>query len=134
MLTSTIQFAAFQVTPAGELYEQEFFSLVASVESLSSHPMARCVSEIARKNNVPIYPVIGFKEFPGSGLGGTVEVRPSVYRPVVIGNRTFLKECGLNIPETLEVAARRWEKESAKVTLVGWDAWVRGVLKFVRQP
>ena len=130
MTESPVLFSAFQVAPAGEMYEAEFLSLVASVESQSSHPAARQIADIAKKNNLPLRPVIAFQEFPGSGLGGAVDLGNGTYRAVVVGTREFLKECGLQVPELLEVAARRWEGESAVIALGGWDGWVRGVLKF----
>ena len=131
LTTTPYFFSAFQAAPAGVLYEREFLTLVASVETRSEHLLAKAVSAIARKNNFPLYPVIGFKEFPGSGLGGAVEVSSGIYRAVVIGNRRFIqKEIGLSLPETLEAAARRWENEGARISLAGWDGWVRGVLKF----
>ncbi len=123
-------FAAFQVTPAGEIYEQEFLCVVASVEALSSHWMAGQIVNICRKNHFPIHPVVGFKEFPGEGLGGAVEVAPGVYRAVVIGKLEFLRELGLSIPELLIVASRRWLADGATVVYAGWDGWVRGILKF----
>lgn len=133
LLAAKVQFAAFQVNPAGELYEQEFLSLLASVESLSKHPLAQAVTDVAKKNHVPVHPVIGFKEFPGQGLGGAVEVAPRYYRPVVIGSREFIASCGLETPALLEVPARAWEKEERSlISLGGWDGWVRGVLKFER--
>ena len=127
------QFVAFQVNPAGELYEKEFLALITSVESKSQHPLARAVADIGRKNGHALRPVIGFKEFPGEGIGGAVEVEKGVYRALVIGKRGFIKQCGLHVPEILEVAARRWEKEpDVIIALAGWDGWVRGVLKFKR--
>jgi len=40
---------------------------------------------------------------------------------------------GLEIPAILEVTCRKWEKEKeSSILLVGWDAWVRGVMKFVK--
>lgn len=123
-------FAAFQVTPAGELYEQDFLSAVASVETLSSHWMAGKIVRVARQNNVPIHPVVGFKEFPGAGAGGAVEVAPGLYRAVVIGTFGFLQELGLAIPELLIVSSRRWTAEGATVVYAGWDGWIRGILKF----
>lgn len=123
-------FSAFQAAPAGEIYEQEFFSLVTSVESHSSHPVAQSILPVAKKNNVPVHPVIGYREFPGEGVGGAAEVSSGVYRAVVIGKREFLAQCGLQVPELLEVAARRWQDEGALVVFGGWDGWVRGILKF----
>lgn len=133
LLNESLIFSAFQVVPAGELYEQEFLSLVSSIESRSQHPIAKSVLAVAKKNNVSIYPVVGFKEFPGLGVGGAVEVGAGVYRAVVMGGRNFLNQCGLEVPELLEVSLRKWEKEGALVALGGWDAWVRGILKFVKE-
>jgi cation transport ATPase len=126
-----LSFRAFQVTPAGELYEQDFLSLAASISALWDHPMGGAILDIARKNSLPLKPVIGFKDFPGEGVGGAVEVGPGVYRAVVLGDLAFLKLCGLQIPELLEVARRRWEEEpGAILAFAGWDGWIRGILKF----
>lgn len=133
LMQHSIIFSAFQAAPAGALYEEEFLYLVTSLESHSQHPVDRSVLEVAKKNNLPIYPVIGLREFPGKGIGGAVQVGAGAFRAVVLGSRSFLKECGLEVPEILEVALRRWEKEGALVALGGWDGWVRGILKFVKQ-
>lgn len=126
-------FTAFQVAPAGELYEQEFLTVVSSIEAKSSHPIAEAILSVAQKNNVSMKPVVGFKEFPGLGVGGAVEVAAGVFRAAVIGRRSFLRECGLEVPDILEIPIRKWEQESALVVLGGWDGWVRGVLKFQRE-
>jgi hypothetical protein len=50
---------------------------------------------------------------------------------VVLGDLAFVKLCGLQIPELLEVARRRWEEEpGAILAFAGWDGWIRGILKF----
>ncbi len=126
------RFSAFQVAPAGELYEQEFLKVVSSIESHSSHALAKCVIYVAKKNNVPILPVIGFNEFPERGVGGAVEVSDGVYRAAVLGTREFLSECGFAVPAILETAVRKWETDS-KVVFGGWDGWVRGILKFNKE-
>lgn len=128
--TNNVTFCAFQVAPAGEQYEREFLSLVASVFSHSNSLMAEKVVSIAKKNHFAIYPVIGFRDCEEQGLGAAVEVSQGVYRAVVIGKRNFLKDLGLNIPELLEVASRQWVNEGAEVLYAGWDGWIRGILKF----
>ena len=136
MLTTQRQmaFQAFQVAPAGEMYEQEFLSLIGSVSALWDHPMAAAIHGVAKKNHMPIRPVIGFRDFPGEGVGGAVELGAGVYRAVVMGDLEFLRLCGLQIPETLEVARRRWEQEQGSVvSFAGWDGWIRGVLKFAQE-
>lgn len=129
-----MHFAAFQVTPAGEAYEMEFLAVAASVEFHAKHWLASKVVKVAKQNNLPIHPVVGFQEFPGKGAGAAVEVGPGVYRAMVLGNLEFLEELGLKVPELLVVASRRWITEGALVVYGGWDGWVRGILKFTAAP
>ena len=132
-ITQSFIFSAFQVAPAGIQYEENFLSLIGSVETQSQHPIAQCILEIVKKNNFPIYPVIAFQEFPHQGVGAAVEIKTGVYRAVLIGKYEFLQELGFNIPETLIVASRRWANEKTQVVYAGWDGWIRGVLKIEHQ-
>jgi cation transport ATPase len=91
------------------------------------------VLRVAQINGITPVSVTGFQAFPHRGLGGLVQLpheqRP---RPVVVGSREFIEECGLQTPDILIVTARRWESETgAIVAYGGWDGWVRGVVKWV---
>jgi len=113
--------------------QKDFLYVLASLAARSQDPLAREVLKIARANAIMPVEVEGFQEFPGRGLGGLVRL-PNENRPraVVVGTRPFIQECGLDMPAILESAARKWEKEKgAIVILAGWDAWVRGVLKYL---
>lgn len=125
---------AFQATPSGEIYEEEFLSVAASLCAHWDNALGKDIARVTRQNHFPFYPVIGYKEFPEeNSIGGAVEKAPGLYRAMVLGELPFLSLCGLNVPETLEVARRRWEAEGAYVLLGGWDGWVRGIFKFTPQ-
>src|SRR5262245_30000186 len=131
-----IRFEAYHVLPDSPQMQKDFLYVVASLQARSSEPSAREVVRIAQVNGILPVDVDGFQEYPGRGLGGLVKL-PAEQRPraVIMGTRDFMEQCGLEIPAILEVTARKWETEkNARIVLAGWDAWVRGVLKFVRTP
>ena len=128
------QFAAYHVLPDSPQMQRDFLEVLASLEAHSDHPLAADVLRAAQANGIVPVAVNGFQAFPGRGLGGLIQL-PNENRPraVILGSREFIVECGLQIPAILEVTARKWESDKdSLILLAGWDAWVRGVLKFVR--
>ena len=129
----TYRFDAYHVLPDSPQMQKDFLYVVASLKAKSGEPTAQDVLRIARINGVLPVAVEGFQEYPGRGLGGLVTL-PDEKRPraVLMGSREFIEQCGLQIPAILEVTVRKWEAEKgASILLAGWDAWVRGVLKFI---
>jgi cation transport ATPase len=119
--TKSLSFLAFQTAPANPQMETDFLTLAASLAVQSSHPAAGEIVRIARVNSCPQCPVIGFRDFPGDGFGGAVQLPgESAPRAVLFGTRKSLGQAGLEIPAILEVL------------LGGWDQYVRGVMKFGR--
>ena len=51
-----------------EIDEDEFIKLAASIESLSSHPIAFCIADEADKRNIDLYDVSDFETLPGKGI------------------------------------------------------------------
>ena len=128
------RFDAYHVLPDSPQMQKDFLYVAASLMARSSEPIAREVVRIAQVNAILPVDVKGFQEYPDGGLGGLVQL-PDEQRPraVIMGSRDFMNQCGLEIPAILEVTARKWEGEkNSTILLAGWDAWVRGVLKFVR--
>ncbi len=127
------RFDAYHVLPDSPQNQKDFLYVVASLMAKSSHPMAADVVRIAEANAILPVDVEGFQEYPDRGLGGLVRL-PDENRPraIIMGTRDFLEQCGLQIPAILEVTCRKWQAEKdTHILLAGWDAWVRGVLKFV---
>ncbi len=134
--TRLLRFEAYHVLPDSPQMQRDFLYVIASLEARSAEPQAADVVRVAKANAILPVEVQGFQEFPGRGLGGLVQL-PDEGRPraVVMGSREFLAECGLQIPEILEVTCREWERSpSRSILLAGWDRWVRGILKFVKAP
>ncbi len=127
---------AYHVLPDSPLMQQNFLLALASLEARSNHPLAADVLRIAQINGIAPVSVTGFQEFPNRGVGGLVTL-PHEQRPraIVVGSRDFISECGLQLPDILEVTARKWEAEKESVVaLGGWDGWVRGVVKWKISP
>jgi cation transport ATPase len=133
MTSKTYRFDAYHVLPDSPQMQKDFLYVVASLKAKSSEPMAEDVLRIAKLNNILPVDVEGFQEYPGRGLGGLITL-PDEQRPraVIMGTREFIEQCGLEIPAILEVTARKWESApDSMIMLVGWDGWVRGILKFI---
>jgi cation transport ATPase len=124
-------FSAFLTAPASEQMEHDFLTLAAALAARSSDAAAADVVRVARSNHCGDCPVLAFQDFPGRGFGGAVLLPgEGGHRAALIGAREFVAESGLEVPAVLEVAARRWEGEGARVLYGGWDGYVRGLLKF----
>ena len=131
---ATYRFDSYHVLPDSPQMQKDFLYVVASLMAKSSDPIAPEVVRIAKVNAILPVEVVGFQEYPDRGIGGLITL-PDERRPraVLIGTSAFLEECGLEIPAILESTRRKWQKErDSKIILVGWDAWIRGVLKFVK--
>jgi len=124
---------AYHVLPDSPLMQRDFLLALTSLEARSDHPLAADVLRVAQINGILPVSVIGFQAFPGRGLGGLVQL-PHEARPraIVMGSRDFIAECGLQLPDILEVTFRKWQKEPGSiVALGGWDGWVRGIVKWL---
>ena len=99
--------------------EQEVLQIAASLESLSSHPVADAIVTRAAEQNIVLMQVSEFKSMAGKGLIGTVDGRT-----FSIGNRNFFAGTILDAPEEVE----RLEDEGKTVVLVGVDSRIIGVL------
>jgi heavy metal translocating P-type ATPase len=64
----------FEPVPGLGRPTQEILSLVASVESRSEHPTALAIVHYARKHSLPFLKVRDFKNIPGQGVSGTVDI------------------------------------------------------------
>ncbi|AWR98013.1 cadmium-translocating P-type ATPase [Acidianus sulfidivorans JP7] len=104
--TGTITKGKFQVEKTN--LDEESLQLAASVESYSSHPIAKAIASLS---NVK-YEVKNFNDFPGEGVYGEVKGKS-----VIIGKRDFvLKNC----------EGEKEEKEEEGDILVCVDGKVKG--------
>jgi P-type Cu+ transporter len=73
------------------LDETTFLRLVASLESVSEHPLAEAIVLGARERQISLSPVQQFASVTGKGVTGRVEGRS-----VAVGNMRYLEELGVD--------------------------------------
>jgi Cu+-exporting ATPase len=96
-----------------ELDESAVLSLAASVETASEHPLAEAVVAGARERGVALADAEGFENVPGRGVRATINGRA-----VVVGNRTLLREHGVD-PAPADETMERLESAGKTAMLVG---------------
>ncbi len=93
--TGTLTTGTLTVTfiQSDETDERELLSLTASAESVSEHPVAKAILAHAEKCNIAIKTPQNFTAIPGRGISATID-----NCNVAAGNRTFMQELGISIP------------------------------------
>jgi copper-transporting P-type ATPase V len=106
----------------------ELLRLAGAAEFASEHPIGAAVVASARERG-ELPPITGFRALAGNGVRADVEAAPD--RPPVtvwVGRRKLASDAGLLVPEAVEAAAERLERDGKTVVWAGWDGEVRGVL------
>ncbi|MDL2265747.1 cadmium-translocating P-type ATPase [Parabacteroides sp. OttesenSCG-928-G07] len=91
-------FSVQQVVPANQMTETDLINTVASVESQSTHPIAKAIVEYARRQQIEISKPEHVKEIAGHGLQASVNDRT-----VWVGNPQLLIQNNVVFPA--EIAA-----------------------------
>ncbi len=97
--TGTLTKGTFDVQEcksASGISEKELIGMVASVESDSTHPIAKAIVNYAKLQNVELLPVTGTKEFAGFGLEAMINGTP-----VWVGNCRLLSKFNIEYPAEL---------------------------------
>ena len=97
--TGTLTQGTFEVKEcksASGIKEKELIKLVASVESNSTHPIAKAIVNYAKLQNVELLPVTGRREFAGFGLEAMINGTP-----VWVGNCRLLSKFNIEYPAEL---------------------------------
>ena len=97
--TGTLTKGTFDVQAcksAGDISEEELVKLIASVESDSTHPIAKAVVNYAKERNIERVTVADTKEYAGFGLEATVDGIP-----VLVGNCRLLSKFDISFPQEL---------------------------------
>jgi len=105
--------------------EAEILKILATVETGSSHFLARAIVRKASEAGMKPGAVSGFKEFEGLGVKGIV-----AGKTVVIGSSRFLREEGLALSSWLEKKAASPPESGKTIVFFGWDRRVRGFAVF----
>jgi Cu+-exporting ATPase len=101
--------------------------LAASLERASQHPLGAAIVAAARERGLPLAPASDFDAPTGKGVTGSVDGRR-----LVIGNRRFLQEVGIDMAteagRTLVAEADRLRQEGASAVFVAIDGQAAGAI------
>jgi heavy metal translocating P-type ATPase len=117
-------------------------SLVASVEQLSTHILARATVEAAFERGLALSTPGEFEETLGKGVHGHVALPDRAQHgeaevptlEVTIGNRTFMHSLDVPLPDALVAERERRTAEGQMVSFVALNRQVRGLLIFADVP
>jgi Cu+-exporting ATPase len=123
--TGTLTSGSPQVTdviPLG-IDRNELLAFVASVEKLSSHPVAKAIYEFALEEDSAIYEIDVFENIGGKGVIAEV-----ADREIVAGSQSLLAEKEIHIPEDVRERISSLEEEGKTIVLVSMDHEVKGII------
>jgi Cu+-exporting ATPase len=110
------------IRPITGTSESDLLRLSASLERASEHPLATAIVQSALQRGLELSEVTEFSSPVGKGVAGRVDGRS-----LVIGNRRFLNEIGID-SSALEHEAERLREEGATAIFVAIDGVISGVL------
>ena len=114
--------AVTAIVPAPGFTEAEVLWLSASIERASEHPLAVAIVAAAEKKGIATAAVTDFDSPTGKGALGTVDGRR-----IVLGNKAFLAEHGVDVAPLAEQADRLRE-DGATAIFAGVDGKVAGAI------
>ncbi|HEY8416683.1 MAG TPA: heavy metal translocating P-type ATPase, partial [Limnochordales bacterium] len=114
--------ALTDVVAAGGFERDELLALVAAAEQGSEHPLAQAIVAAARERRLDLPAAQDFEAVPGHGIRATVNGRP-----VLVGNRKWLRDNGID-PAALEAELVRLEEEGKTAMLVAVDGRLAGAV------
>jgi cation-transporting ATPase V/Cu+-exporting ATPase len=114
------------VVPGAGVDEAELLQMAGAAEADSEHPIGAAITAAARDRG-PLPAASGFRAVTGQGVRAEVEAGGRT-ETVWAGRRKLAAEAGLLVPESVEAAAERLERQGRTVVLAGWDGEVRGAL------
>ena len=105
------------------------FSLLASIEQYSEHPLGRAVVAFARDQNIVFHQAESIEIHKGLGISGVTD-----NHHIFIGDRRLSQQSGIAIPAKYEDMAHSWASQGNTVVFFGWDGELRGCLAFGDRP
>lgn len=95
--------------------QEELLRLVASLERGSEHPLASAIVSAAQERGIALATVSDFQSITGSGVSGRVEGRE-----VAAGNERLLQQRGIQVPDSVGLAANTRMYVAVDGKLAGW--------------
>jgi P-type Cu+ transporter len=110
------------VIPVG-ITPETLLALAAGVEKNSQHPLAVAVVKAAQERGITFEPATQFDTFGGRGVSATI-----LGETVLVGNRAFLMEKSVEIPEETGTRITALEQEGKTAVLVAAGGAISGII------
>lgn len=107
--------------------EGRLWSLVASVEQSSEHPLAEAIFNHAEAKDIPILPLDQFQSFTAKGVQATIQGEE-----IHIGTAQWFAELGIATDE-LEGQEKAWQQQGKTVIWVAVDRQLVGIIALADQ-
>jgi len=128
-ITKGMKLSSVFIHPDSGLREPDFIETVASVESLSEHPLGKSINRFASTSGYPILPVSEFRAHPGMGVQGRVNGKM-----VYTGSIRFMERMGLKPGQVIVDEKTRLGSQGKTLVFCGWDKEIKGILGFSEEP
>lgn len=106
-----------------ELNERALLILAASLERFSEHPLSQCIVQAAEEREFSLIDCSGSETVPGRGIRGNVAAVP-----LLIGNRMFLSENGIEPDAVVEKRATSFLENGETLVWVATGGQILGFL------
>ncbi len=108
--------------------ESRFWSLIASIEQSSEHPLAEALFNFAQAENIPVLPIDNFQSVAGKGVQADIE-GSTIY----IGTAQWFEELAIALPSDLKTQQSVWQQEAKTVIWVAENQQVIGFVALADQ-
>jgi cation-transporting ATPase V len=107
----------------GDGTDADLLAATATAEADSEHPIGAAIAMAARGRGLTVGRPSAFTAVAGHGVRADIDGTT-----VWVGTRKLAAQAGLVLPEALDEAAERAEREGRTAVVTGWDGEVRGVV------
>lgn len=108
---------------ASDVSEDKFWSMVASAECNSEHPLGKCITAYAKRHHGVIKPVTKFKAI--SGMGIKCEFEGAHF---LLGNRRLMEKKNLLVKDDLSMVMETFESQGKTAMIVAYRSTILGYL------
>ena len=103
--------------------ERDILQTAASLEAHSEHPLARAITEAAKKEKIELRDVTDFQSITGGGVSGEIDGKE-----ILIGKEKLLIESNVTLSDGLKKEAHRLQEKAETTVWVAVDGKAVGVL------
>ncbi len=110
------------IKPIATIKNEEFLTLVASLENGSEHPLAEAIVRGAKKENISLVDVENFSSITGKGVKGSINGKN-----IALGNKALMNAENITVDHIID-EVESYRKEGQTVMFVSIDNEFAGII------